>query len=190
MIKEAQLYRDELNRLFIKTWYDKKYQYFYDGFGRSEWQIPDNCYYERQFVSVNEYGRILGYIAYSYDQNSKSARDFGIICFDEFSPEYAYDVLLVIYDIFFKFGLNRVEFRCFSDNPVRKSYRSWIKRYGGREVCNLRQTTLLMDGNLHDSTIFEVLTDDLTISKTSLKTQLEEDAEKIIERRNLKNDSI
>ena len=80
---------------------------------------------------------------------------------DEPNPEFGLDVLRVFDDIFYKFNLNRIEFSAFADNPAIKSYRTFIKKYGGKEVCTLRETNRLMDGRMHDSVIFEILYQDL-----------------------------
>lgn len=34
MIRPAQLYRDEISRKMIDTWYDEKYMYYYDTSGK------------------------------------------------------------------------------------------------------------------------------------------------------------
>ena len=44
MLKPAQLYKEELEKLFLRTWYDLKYM-FYSGWTGSELPtIPDNNY--------------------------------------------------------------------------------------------------------------------------------------------------
>lgn len=162
MLKPAQLYKDELQKKLVETWYDEKYKYFYDTSGKNEIVLPDNCYYQRYFVSVDKNENILGYICYTYDDNSSYAKWFGIMCFeDSYCYEFIADVIRVIDDIFYKFNLNRIEFQCFAMNPVCDAYRRFIKKYGGREVATLRQTTKLMDGMFHDSILFEILFDDL-----------------------------
>lgn len=162
MIRPAQLYRDEISRKMIDTWYDEKYMYYYDTSGKYENTIPDNCNYQRHFASIDKNGNLIGYIGYSFDDYSGYAKWFGILSFtDEPNPEFGLDVLRVFDDIFYKFSMNRIEFSVFADNPVIKSYRAFIKRYGGKEVCTLRETNRLMDGRMHDSVIFEILYQDL-----------------------------
>lgn len=45
MIKPAQLYKDELNKLYCETFYDPKYMYYKGWFGTSELKIPENTYF-------------------------------------------------------------------------------------------------------------------------------------------------
>lgn len=162
MLKPAQLYKDELQRKLVETWYDEKYKFYYDTSGKYESCIPDNCEYQRHFASVDKDGNILGYIAYTYDNNSSYAKWFGILCFEgSYCIEFIKDVIRTIDDIFYKFNLNSIQFQCFAMNPAISAYRRFIKKYGGREVATLRQTSKLMDGMFYDSVLFEILFEDL-----------------------------
>ena len=162
MIYPAQLYKEEVQKKLVKTWYDERYKFYYDTSGKYESVVPDNCHYQRHFGSVDKDGNVIGYICYTYDDNSSYAKWFGILCFeDSYCYEFIADVLRVIDDIFYKFNLNSIQFQCFAMNPVISAYRRFIKKYGGREVATLRQTTKLMDGMLHDSVLFEILFEDL-----------------------------
>jgi RimJ/RimL family protein N-acetyltransferase len=189
MLKPAQLYRDQLQRKFVETWYDEKYQFYYDTSSKYENFIPDNCQYQRHFVSMNKKNELIGYIGYSYDDYSSYAKWFGIMSFsDPFDVEFAIDVLRVFDDVFNKFDLNRLEFQCFSDNPALRAYRNFIKRYGGREVCTLRETNRLMDGRLHDTIVFEILLDDLICCDEYFTTLLHRDRLKFDKRAGIVND--
>ena len=48
MLKPAQLYKDELNKKYIETWYNPKYLYYHTD-EHKELNIPDNDYNERHF---------------------------------------------------------------------------------------------------------------------------------------------
>lgn len=161
MLKPAQLYKEEIQRKMIETWYDEKYQFYYNSSSHHENMIPDNCDLRRCFASLDKNGNVIGYISYMYDDVSGVADCFGIISFDIGNSEFAVDVLRVFDDIFTKFSLNRIEFMCFERNPTIRAYRNFIKRYGGREVCTMRETARLMDGQMHNSVLFEILYQDL-----------------------------
>lgn len=163
MIKPAQLYREELKKKGIETWYDMNYQWYHGGGGSREFIIPDNSYENRCFAAVDKDDNVIGYLAYSISQDSQSAYNFGAISFDRGNPIMAIDMRQLIADIFFKYNMNRVDWCCFADNPAIKGYRSFIKRYGGRECGYFRQQCRLLDGKLHDSVCFEILREDLTI---------------------------
>ena len=182
MLIPAQLRQDELRNLFTGRWYDKKFMYYYDGTGRQLYQCDDNCFYSRQFVSVDKDDNIVGYIGYNYNNDARSAAQFGLCSFDSYNQTFFNDVIIAIYEIFYKFGLNRIEFCAFSGNPAVKGYRAFLKRYGGREVCRLRNTCRLMDGQLHDTIIFEVLVEDLLVVPSENITRLHADAQRILNR--------
>lgn len=161
MLDIAKKYEQELQAKFLDTWYDMKYQYYRDTSGDRIPQLADNCYDRRDFVSLDNDGNLIGFISYFYNDTTRSASQFGIINFGKPSAIFARDVLQVIGDIFFKFKLDRIEFWCFEDNPATRGYRQFIKRFGGKEVGHLRRVCRLMDGELHDSVIFEILREDL-----------------------------
>lgn len=157
MLRPAQLYKNELYKEYVKTWY-KPENIFYTGCtGNSIPEIPDNNYHEHCFVSVNKDGKIIGYINYSVDWVSMSAHDFGIISFDKGNIDFVRDVFKVICDLFDKYHMNRISWYAYVDNPAIRGYRNFIRKHGGRECGYYRQATRLQDGKLHDSVQFEVL---------------------------------
>lgn len=172
MLKPAQLYREELKKKGVETWYKPEYQWYYGGGGSREFDIPDNCYESREFVSVDENDNIIGYMGYSFSQSAMSAYNFGALSFDLGNPIVALDMKQLIADIFFKYNMNRVEWFCFADNPAIKGYRSFIKRYGGRECGYFRKQCKLLDGEFHDAVCFEILRDDLLVAPVMKDKQL------------------
>lgn len=188
MLIPAQLCQDKLKELFIGKWYDERFMYYYDGTGRELYQSDNNCYYSRQFCSIDDEDNIVGYIGYNYNNDSRSASNFGLCSFYEFNQTFFNDVIIAIYELFYKFRLDRMEFCAFSGNPAIGGYRSFIKRYGGREVCRLRKTCRLMDGMLHDTIMFEVLIEDLKVIPGNNITKLQDDADRIIKRIKTKED--
>ena len=159
MIKPAQLYTEELKSLHCETWYDPKYIYYHSDIGTQELQFSDNNY-ERHSFAILENNEVVGYISYRVNWASKVAYNFGIID-----------------DIFMKYKMNKMEFFAFSDNPVIKHYYNFINRFGGREVGILKESTLLMDGKLHDSVMFELFAKDYLFYKKFKKpSQIKKDS--------------
>lgn len=183
MLIPAQLKRDELKTLFTERWYDPEYQYFWSGTSRTEWKVDDNCNWSYQFCSVDASDNVIGYISYGYDSVSKAAYNFGLIAFSKNNSIFLDDVIIAVYEIFYKFHLEHMDFYCFSDNPAARGYRAFIKRYGGREVGVLRKASALLDGLIHDNIIFECLKSDLKMKNG--KTVLQMDYEKIMKKRGL-----
>ena len=158
MLKPAQLYKDELHQKTLEIFHNEKYMYFYGDSGYNTFEIPNDTTDQHFFCSVNENNEVLGFICYEVNRASQSAYGFGAISFVEGgSVEFARDLKQAVFDIFLKYGLNRMEWGCFVDNPAIRGYRKFIKRYGGKECGYRRQANILMDGKLHDSVTFEIL---------------------------------
>lgn len=159
MIKPAQLYQEELNRLYTKTFYDSKYMYYRGCWGTSELNIPNNTYDSHHFAILNHNQELIGYVCYAINFASKVASNFGIISFKPFVC-FGRDLTKIIDDIFIKYGMNKIEFRAFADNPIIKHYYNFIHKYGGRVVGTLIDSVMLEDGELHDDVMFELFKKD------------------------------
>ena len=160
MLKPAQLYKEEVNKKYIETWYDPEYMYYSGWFGNGSLNIPDDNYESRHFVSVDNDGNILGYISYSVSFVTMSADRFGAISFDKGNMLFTKDLYQTIYDIFEKYHMNRLGWGCIVGNPAIRGYRHFIEKHGGRECGYRRQVAKLMDGTLHDSVEFEILAEE------------------------------
>lgn len=160
MLKPAQLYKDQLLKEYVKTWYKPEYIYYTGWTGDKLPDIPDNNYNDHDFVSVDKNDDIIGYISYSVDWIAMNADRFGIISFDRGNIEFAKDVYKVIYDLFEIYHMNRISWNCYVENPAIRGYRNFIKRHGGKECGYYRQIAKLQDGKLHDSVEFEILADE------------------------------
>ncbi len=161
MLKNRAMYDSRLNDLFLINAYNPKYKYLWGGTG-DDFSPDDtgyNTYNKHDFVSVNEHHTILGWIAYNIDWQAKSAYNFGMASFTS-SLIFIKDVKQVLDDIFNKYGLERIEWKSYGDNPAIRGYRKFIKRHGGREVGTFKNNIMLQDGKLHDTVYFEILKED------------------------------
>lgn len=160
MLKPAQLYKDELQKKNIETWYDQSYMYYHSGTGAYNIELSDNNCDKHQFVSVDKNDNVIGYISYRIDWQAMNADNFGIISYDKGNIEFARDCYRVVCDLFEKYHMNRIGWFAFSDNPAIRGYRNFIKKHGGRECAYLRQLAKLSDGKLHDAVQFEILAEE------------------------------
>lgn len=160
MLENALLYKDKVSNLMAETWYDERYKYYYDSMPGIP-DFPTQPDHQRQFVSVDSYGSVIGYMSYSFNLATHRAMNFGIISFDRGNPLFARDVRQMIAECFFKFHLNSIEWFCFEENPALKGYRKFIKRYGGREIGTLRHVAFAADGQIHNAVLFEICYEDI-----------------------------
>lgn len=168
MLKNALNYKDEIQRKFADVMYDLDYQFFGGGNGLNMITIFDNNFEHHQLASIDENGNVIGYIAYHVDYAAMSCCNFGAISFDRGNLTFTKDLLQAIDDIFYKYRMNRIDFWCFVDNPIRPTYQRLVEKFGGRVVGVLEDTARLMDGKLHSSMIFELKADEY-LFKTRLK---------------------
>ena len=160
MLRPAQLYEQQLQEENTKAWYKLENIFWNGGSGDSTIELPENNYDSHNFVSVDKNGKVIGYISYAVDWSAMSADSFGAISFDKGNIEFARDLYTAICDIFEKYSMNRMSWWCYADNPAIRGYRSFIRKHGGRECGYLMQFTRLQDGKLHDSVLFEIMSDE------------------------------
>lgn len=159
MLRPAQLYREELNKKYVNTWYDPKYMYYFEH-GCEELKIPDNNYEKRNFVCVDSNDTVTGYFSYSIDWRARSIYSIGAMSFIDNNAIFMRDVLNHFKDMFTNHNVQKLEFWAYTDNPVNKTYARLIKKFEGREVGILRKSNMTMDGQLHDTVIYEILKED------------------------------
>lgn len=164
MLRPAQLYTKQLRIKNIESWHQPENIYWHGGTGEYEIQLPDNNKGEHAFVSVDDKDNILGYISYAVDWETMSAENLGIISYKKGSVMFAKDVLKAVIDCFQVYGMNRIQWFCWADNPAIRGYRNFIRKYGGKECGYLRQAGKLRDGKLHDSVLFEVLAEEFELN--------------------------
>lgn len=167
MLVNAKLYEQELQEIDRQYWYDLKYQFVNAAPWTKELTLEDGNAGCHVFVSIDpDTGEIIGAMGYEPDWIAKSVQGFFAPSYVEGgSPIFAKDLLQMIDDIFEKYHFNRMDWHCWADNPAIRGYRKFCKRYGGREVGVLRRKGRLLDGYLHDSVIFELLSEDYLAAK-------------------------
>lgn len=160
MLKPAQLYKEELQKKNVQTWYDHRYMYYHSGTGAHDISFADNNCEKHQFASVDKDNNVIGYISYKIDWCALNADSFGIISYDMGNVEFAKDCYKAVRDLFEKYRMNRIGWFAFADNPAVRGYKNFIKKHGGRECAYLRQISKLADGKLHDVVEFEILAEE------------------------------
>ena len=159
MLVPAQLYREELANLNASCFFKEKFKWFFAG-ERYELEIPKDCTYRRYFACLNEDNKIVGYFTYHYSEIDRRMRDFGIMSFvDGINRSLIKDVQEHIVDMFLNKGAISLEFFAFTDNPACKAYDRYMKKHGGRRVCELKNT-VFFEGCFHNSYIYELQASD------------------------------
>lgn len=158
MVGNAFEYEQEVQQLFLKTWYDLKYQYYHSYEGRCLYIQPkDGDWNSRHFVSLNSKGEVIGFIGYEVIRDANIACNFGAINFTDDIITFGLDLAQIIDDIFMKFNMNKLEFNVVCGNPIEKSYDKIIKRIGGKILCKRKDRAKLIDGTIHDDKLYEIM---------------------------------
>lgn len=158
MLVNARLYEEELDKWTLEHQYDLSISLAYGSTGISTEAFPENNKNEHHLASINNEGKLLGYLGYCINWETRSVDSlYAIRCADEPSPLFIRDLFRAIDDIFYKYHLNRIEFSAYEDNPVCDTYRRLVDKCGGREVGVLHEKALLMDGKIHDTVLFEIM---------------------------------
>ena len=161
MLKVAHLYKEKLIPKMYETWYDPEYRYYYD-VNPGIPDFPDKPDGFMQFVSVDENDNVIGYMSYWIYEPAHRAMNFGIMCFDKGNPIFLQDCLQMVSDIFRKFNLFSMEWRCYAENKrTIELYRNFIWRYGGREVGVLRMSGASFERYPTDTYLFEMTIQDI-----------------------------
>lgn len=180
MLKPAILYTEELNKLFPLTAYDDKYKFVNCGFASMVYKPKDDNWQGNEFVSVNKYGKVIGYMAYEIWRMPYKVDNFVMMNFTNDRITFGKDLLQMIMDIFLKFGFNKMKFLVHCGNPIERSYDRLVERLGGR-ICGVYEDEIkLSDGKLYDSKSYEIL------RKNFIKTSFYTDYERYKERREVK----
>ncbi len=158
MLKPAQLYKAELQRKYIERWYDLSAQYYVSNTGRNALDIPDNPEEKCYFACIANDGSVVGYFSYEIDWQTHSVERIGLISFTD-TPNVLLinDVIKHVKSLFENNGIRRVEWGAYEDNPAMRGYEKLAARFGGRKVGTYHQCCMLLDGKLHDLSVFEIL---------------------------------
>lgn len=155
MLYPAQLYREELKRKLISCWYKPEYDYYFCG-EYSEFSVPDETMWRRDFVHLDKDGEVDGYFSYHYNEVAKSLSQFGLISFTGKGGALMVDCIRHI-DKLVAEGLHRAEWWVVADNEhAVEIYKRIIKRYGGTVAGHLHDCNYF-GGKYHDSIMYEII---------------------------------
>lgn len=160
-IINAKLFEEEIKNKFWEIWYDEKYQYYFGGNYRRDFEIIDSENgINRDFAIIGDKGDVIGYIGYTFDTELKIAKWFGAINFSNQKVQFGMALKQVIYDCFNKFGADLVSFEVIVGNPVECEYDRLCEKVGGRVVGIKSNRAVNMKGEKCNVKEYEIKRED------------------------------
>lgn len=157
MLANAMLYLGEIRKAFLEVWYEPRYQYYFGSDNR--WLFGgdlENAPLYRGFASLDNKGRLLGYIGYCIESDVRLVTNFRAVNFSDDRTTFARDLHTAIDDVFVKFGIETMEFAVVRGNPIERKYDRLVKRVGGRVVGVRHARATDLAGNTCDDKLYEI----------------------------------
>ena len=167
MIDLALNHSEELKEKMRDTWYNDKYKYLSFQSYCEEQSVAEDSWQRHEFVSLDKYGRVIGYIAYTVDRVSWNAHGLEIVNFSENRFLFGHDVMVCLRDIFEKFNFHKLSFKVATDNPIMKTYDKLCEKYGGEVVGIHKEDFMSYDHRYHNIKEYEILRHDYLSTKTN-----------------------
>ncbi len=159
MLVLARDYEEELVKRERETWENKKYWYYNASSYMSPIEVDENTWDRMQYVSLNSFGEVIGYLGYGVERQARYVSNLWIVNFAD-DKSFGIDILRMVKDIFEKYRYRKIVFSVIIGNPVERSYDRLIERYGGRIVGIHKEHVMLPDGKLYDEKFYEIFRTD------------------------------
>lgn len=163
MLKQAILYSEGLKKKYMEAMCDDYFK-FYSGCSYRSFDIEvlKDDWNTIQRVSVDTSGNVIGYMSVEINRDSRNVTGFGIMNFTKHpSVVFANDLLKFMRELKENYNANKFEFWAYVGSEAEKMYKKFISRYGGNIVGINTRSQKLSDGKYYDSTIFEIMREDM-----------------------------
>lgn len=190
MIELAVKYRNEVDALWADRLLDDeaKYEFTSPRMSGPEWdKLEDFNYDQVCFASTtvnpdNGEKVILGEIGYYVNDYANLVNSFYCIRFknkdiSDNGAIFMKDMLTVIYNIFNKYGFNKMEYSVAVGNPAEKQWDEFTKRANGSVVGTFHKNLCLADRKIYDNKYYELFKEDF------MKSEMGKKAKKIVEKK-------
>lgn len=159
MLDFAINYEEQLQPILRKTTADPKNRYWNPGlYNDLVLELEKNTWNKLQMVSVDDKGNIKGYLKASFHQDIRAAVGLQVINLGTpLNRTFSKDFNTFIDNLFFMYGMNKINFAVLIGNPAEKMYDKFIKKYGGCVVGIHKDDNILLDGTLCDSKSYEIM---------------------------------
>lgn len=163
MLKQAILYEEQFKKEYLKAMCDDHFKFYNSCSNRNfTFSLADNDYWTIQRVSVDKNNNVIGFMSVDINRDSRVINHFGIMNFTKnINMIFAKDILKFLRELRDVYQASKFEFVAFVGGKPEAMYKRFIAKHGGRVVGTLTNTTKLLDGKYYDSTLFEIMREDM-----------------------------
>lgn len=162
MLKQAILYKNELNNIAASIADDPRYKYYVNWPYRSmTCEVKSSNENEHQYVSVSNGQKILGYLTATISSPTRSIENISLASFEnKYSPEFMNDTHEFFIKLFCYFNYSKICWSVIDSSPHMKSYDRICKVYGGVVVGTFKNDKMICDGTIHGEKWYEIMRED------------------------------
>ena len=160
MLDIAIKHEHALKGLFLTTWHNEQYSYWVSNCWHDQYEAAKNTWDKHEFVSLDSSGKVIGYIAYEIDRNTRNVSGLSVLNFSDNKIVFGRDLYRVMSEVFTKHAFHKIEFSVVCGNPIERSYDRLVLRFGGRIVGVIRDHCRLSDGKYRDMKMYEIMNPD------------------------------
>lgn len=159
MLEIAYIHNAELQEKFAQIAFNERYKYYWRN-GRVNYgvQILSDSWDKLQFVSINEEGQLVGYLACDIARYLNYAYNFEVISFVEGRNEtLSKDMHNMIAFVLHEMKMDKIVWSVVEGNPIQTFYDRMVEVHGVRKVGTFKNDCKLWDGTVCDVTYYEHL---------------------------------
>jgi hypothetical protein len=153
-------HEEELKKLFLETWHNEHYKFWTFGCHHDQYESKKDTWNNNEFVSIDSSGKVIGYIAYEINRNTRNVDGLSALNFSENKVVFGRDLIRSMRDIFEKYNFRKIDFSVIKGNPIEKSYDRLVEKFGGRIIGVRAEHCRLIDGKYYDLKLYEVMNPD------------------------------
>ena len=157
MLVPAIVYKEELEKIFARMAYDEMMSRYLCG-TIEHFQLyiqPLDNDRKFQYTVVNDHEELIGYIEYRLDLYDSTAWRWGLMSFKN-DPAFSTAVRQILDKLINEIHIRRMTFGVMNDNPVKRHYDRFAKRFNRHYIHEFHDVTKDSGGNYHGYTEYEI----------------------------------
>lgn len=162
MLQHAHPHAAAIQAEVFKAYNDPRFQWFFGAWADVQPNIPTSDWSVLNYASVNDAGKVCGWMWAELDRDTRTVDNFGAINFDPgHSVTFAKDIRRFFARLLCS-GWVRISWTICEGNPAESMYDKGVARLGGRIVGRRRMwRRSRVTGEYLDQKLYEVVAEDV-----------------------------